>query len=108
MVRDLLFVFQGIQGTDIQYSSGEDAFTLRSNLVVSHSTRKIVNELCELGWLYKKVNDWIKLQQMANAEVGSLDASQVNQSLCFSVQAELNEYYRLLSILDTQRSTYSE
>ena len=61
IVRDLLFVFQGIQGSYIQYTSAEDAFTLRPNLVVSHSTRKIVNELCELGWLYKKVNEWLKL-----------------------------------------------
>ena len=61
MVRDLLFVFQGIQGSYIQYSTIEDAFCLRPNLIVSHSTRKIVNELCELGWLYKKVSEWMKL-----------------------------------------------
>ena len=32
--------------------------------------RKIINELCELGWLYKKVNDWMKIQQQANAQAG--------------------------------------
>ena len=66
IIRDLIFVFQGIQGVNILYSNNEDAFTLRHNLVVSHSTRKIVNELCELGWLYRKVNNWMRDQQQAN------------------------------------------
>ena len=62
VIRDLLYVFQGIHGTHILYSAAEDAFTLRSNYIISHSMRKIINELCELGWLYKKVNDWMKIQ----------------------------------------------
>ena len=107
IVRDLLYIFQGIQGTFIQYSSTDDAFNLRSNLVVSNSTRKIINELCELGWLYKKVDEWMKLQKL-EADQSSQDINQVTQALCFSIQSELNEYYKLLSILDYQRQNYSE
>lgn len=59
IVRDLLFVFQGIQGQHISYSLLEDAFILAPNVNLSPSTRKLVNELCELGWLFKKVNDWL-------------------------------------------------
>lgn len=105
IVRDLLFVFQGIEGKLIQYSFAEDAYILQPSLLVSPSTRKIINELCELGWLYKKVNDWLKL----NVETSlSMDVNQVTQALCFSIQSELNEYFRLLSILDSQRQKYSE
>lgn len=100
IVRDLLFVFQGIEGRLIQYSFAEDAYILQPSLLVSPSTRKIINELCELGWLFKKVNDWLKL----NVETSlSMDVNQVTQALCFSIQSELNEYFRLLSILDSQR-----
>ena len=59
-MRDLLFVFQGIQGQYIQYSMLDDAFVLTPNAVVSHSSRKLINELCEVGWLFRKVNDWLQ------------------------------------------------
>jgi gamma-tubulin complex component 3 len=32
--------------------------------------------------------------------------NEVTQSLCFVVQAELTEYYRLLAILDSQRTKF--
>lgn len=53
-------MFQGIEGKLIQYSMSEDAFVLQLGIQVTPSTRKIINELCELGWLFKKVNDWLK------------------------------------------------
>ena len=37
-----------------------------------------------------------------------MDVNQVTQALCFSIQSELNEYFRLLSILDSQRQKYTE
>lgn len=61
IVRDLLFVFQGIQGQYIHYTVLEDAYVLQPQAVVSPSVRKIVNELCELGWLFKRVNEWLQL-----------------------------------------------
>lgn len=41
---------------------------LNQNLAVSGSVRKIVNELAELGWLFKKVNDWLTVNVQATAE----------------------------------------
>jgi gamma-tubulin complex component 3 len=74
LIRDLLFVFQGIDGRLIQYSVADDAFVLLPSLMISTSARKIVSELCELGWLFKKVNDWLNL----NVEnVGALEVNQV-------------------------------
>ena len=37
----------------------EDAFILAPQVIVSPSTKKIINELCELGWLFKKVYEWL-------------------------------------------------
>lgn len=78
------------------YSLLEDAFILAPNLNISPSTKKIINELSELGWLFKKVNDWLT----RNIEM-SMHCNQVTQSLCFAAQAELTEYYRLLAILES-------
>jgi len=43
--------------------------------------------MCELGWLYKKVND------MISRNMDSSYCDQVTQSLCFAIQSELTEYY---------------
>ena len=59
LVRDLIFVFQGIPGQYITHSMLEDSFVVASNITLSPSTRKLINELCELGWLFKRVNDWL-------------------------------------------------
>lgn len=59
IVRDLIFVFQGINGQFIHHSHLEDGFILLPQVVVSPSAKKLINELCELGWLFRKVNDWL-------------------------------------------------
>ena len=60
IVRDLLFVFQGIDGQYIKFELLADAYTLTPNATVSPSTQKLISELCEVGWLFKKVNDWVQ------------------------------------------------
>ena len=101
LVRDLIFVFQGINGQVVQFSLLEEAYIVQPSIILSPSTQKIINELCELGWLYKRVNDWL----MRTLDEGS-HCNQVTQALCFSIQAELTEYYRLLAILESQRTKY--
>jgi gamma-tubulin complex component 3 len=59
IVRDLLYAFQGIDGQYITYSVLDDAYVLAPNVNVSESTRKIICELSELGWLFKRVNDFL-------------------------------------------------
>lgn len=59
LVRDLLYVFQGIDGQQISFSILEDAYVLAPNVIVSHSTKKLILEMSELGWLFKRVNDFI-------------------------------------------------
>jgi gamma-tubulin complex component 3 len=80
----------------------EDAYCLNPGLNVSASTHKIVSELCELGWLYKKVTDWVKKHGD-----GVQSISLVAQSLTFAIQAELTEYYRLLAVLHSQSKSYT-
>jgi hypothetical protein len=56
----------------------EDAFVLTPSAVVSPSARKLVGELCELGWLYRRVNEWLQRNQ-------EMHVNQVTQSLCFAI-----------------------
>lgn len=100
IVRDLLYVFQGIDGQSIKFELLADAFVLSPKITVSPSTHKIISELCEVGWLYKRVNDWLQ----KNSREQHL--SQVVQSLCFAIQAELAEYYRLIAVLEHQRNSF--
>lgn len=58
----------------------EDAFVLTPNAVVSHSSRKLISELCELGWLFRKVNEWLQRNFEMQAH-----CNQVTQSLCFAI-----------------------
>ena len=58
-MRELLFVFQGIDGTLIKYQLLEDSYILAPSVTVSPSCHKLICELCELGWLFKKVSDWV-------------------------------------------------
>jgi len=101
IVRDLLFVFQGINGQYIHFSHLDDGFIVTPNAVVSPAAKKLINELSELGWLFRKVNDWLSRNFELQAH-----CTQVTQSLCFAIQAELTEYYRLMAILESQRSKY--
>jgi gamma-tubulin complex component 3 len=95
LVRDLLFVFQGIDGNFIKFELLADAYTLAPNVTVTPSTHKLISELCEVGWLFRKVNEWLARSSKDQ------QTSQVIQSLSFAVQGELTEYYRLLAVLES-------
>ena len=76
----------------------EDAYVLSQAVTVSPSAHKLISELSELGWLFKKVNDWVAKNGGDSMTMG---VNQVTQSLCFAMQAELTEYYRLLAVLES-------
>lgn len=55
ILRDLLYVFQGVEGRLLKYFSLQDKFLLDSNINLPRPTRQIVNDLAEIGWLYFKI-----------------------------------------------------
>ena len=96
LLRDILFSFQGIDGNYISFSLHEDAFVIKPTISLSEPVKKMVSQLCEMGWLFKKICDFLKDQ----AERGL-----VYQSLCYGIKEELNEYYRLIAILENLRES---
>lgn len=68
---------------------------------ISAPTKTLIHRLSELGYLYRRVNTFIKERERVN-EIGMIE-----QSLCHHLQTQLNEYYRLIAILETQMASHS-
>ena len=97
LIRDVLYVLQGIDGLYIGFNRSEDGFVLKSSVPVSYSSRKLVDLVCELGWIFKKINEFL----------GHQPIGLIKQSLFFSIKEELNEYYQLLAVLENLKNENS-
>ena len=93
IINDLLFVFEGINGKYIAYDAAEDSYILNKLIPWSEEIINIVNTLCEIGWLYKKIKLYLDYFKESNIQ------SQFIKSFIYSIQSELNEYFKLISFL---------
>ncbi|KAG2456430.1 gamma-tubulin complex component 3 [Polypterus senegalus] len=96
LVRDILYVFQGIDGKCVKMSNPENCYKIDAKIAVSKSLRDTVSRLAELGWLHNKVRKYTDQRSLDRA------FGLVGQSFCASLHQELKEYYRLLSVLHSQ------
>ncbi|XP_061841124.1 gamma-tubulin complex component 3 isoform X2 [Nerophis lumbriciformis] len=96
LVRDILYVFQGIDGKFIKMSAQDNCYKIDSKVVVNKSLRDTSSRLAELGWLHNKVRKYTDARSLDRA------FGLVGQSFCASLHQELKEYYRLLSVLHSQ------
>ncbi|XP_056884193.1 gamma-tubulin complex component 3 isoform X1 [Takifugu flavidus] len=97
LVRDILYVFQGIDGKFIKLSAQDNCYKIDSKQVVlCKSLRDTCSRLAELGWLHNKVRKYTDARSLDRA------FGLVGQSFCASLHQELKEYYRLLSVLHSQ------
>jgi gamma-tubulin complex component 3 len=96
LLRDLIFVFQGIDGQYIRYDESLRDYALVHGISVSKPMEDMVYKLAEIGWLYTKIRNFIKVN-VDNPQIGL-----VGQSLCAAFQHELTEYYKLIAILEAQ------
>ncbi|KAG7256621.1 hypothetical protein CRUP_002883 [Coryphaenoides rupestris] len=65
LVRDLLYVFQGIDGKYIKMSLAENSYKMDAKVVLSKSLRDTSSRLAELGWLHNKGEWGVTAQQEA-------------------------------------------
>ena len=98
IVRELLFIFQGVDSRFFIYEQRKGQFYIDPNLELFACKKRMIIKLCQLGWLYNKVQAFLKLQ--TNTIKGL-----IFQSLCYSVKEELNEYFRLIAILENLRDS---
>ena len=97
LLREVIFVFQGIEGKLIKLDSSTDAYRIDPKVGVPKSVRDMIKKLAELGWLYRKVRKYL------DARAGDKAMGLVGQSFCSALQQELAEYYRLLAVLEGQQ-----
>jgi len=88
LINDLIFIFQGIDGHYLNYNSITNSYTLNQLIPFNDNIYEISAVLSELGWLYRKVNNYLTFFSESNI------ASQFVQSFSFAIQSELNEYYK--------------
>ncbi|ORZ02633.1 Spc98 family-domain-containing protein [Syncephalastrum racemosum] len=97
LLRDLIFVFQGIDGQHIKLDCGTNEYVLdASRGHVSQPTKDFVLRLAELGWLYRRV------QTFVHARYNDPSVGLVGQAFCFALQRELTDYYKFIAILEGQ------
>lgn len=93
LVRDVLWCLQGIDGVHVSFRSTDESYNVDRSVAVKLSTADRVRELCELGWLYRKVSRFVEENRAGSACRGAL-ASVLSD--------ELDEYYRLVAVLEAQ------
>ncbi|KAL6523202.1 Gamma-tubulin complex component 3 [Orobanche gracilis] len=99
LVRDVLYACQGIDGKYVKFDEKADAYVLPELIKVPKVTRIMVRQLCELGWLFRKIKGYIteSMNHFPSEDIGT-----VGQAFCAALQDELSEYYKLLAVLESQ------
>lgn len=99
LVRDVLYACQGIDGKYVKFDKNADGYIIPDSVKLPRPTRIMVQKLCELGWLFRKVKDYISesFDRFPAEDVGT-----VGQAFCAALQDELSEYYKLLAVLEAQ------
>ena len=87
---------QGIDGRYIKFDVVTDGYAVDRKIAVLQPTRDLVQRICELGWLFGKVREFV------NTRTKEAYLSLVGQSLCAALHAELSDYYRLIAVLESQ------
>ncbi|KAJ3037161.1 Gamma-tubulin complex component 3, partial [Rhizophlyctis rosea] len=96
LLRDVIYVFQGIDGKYVKYDASADSFLVNVETGVPRSLREIIRRLAEAGWLYRRISAFV---EKAKSETG---AGLIGQSFCSALNAELTDYYRLIAVLESQ------
>ncbi|KAI0092720.1 gamma-tubulin complex DGRIP91/SPC98 component [Irpex rosettiformis] len=105
LLRDTLYLLQGISGKYVQFLSVKDpdpnqlVFKEDSRHIISASTKALVLRLAEVGYLYIRVDAFVRESE------GKPGIGMIEQSLCHHLQSQLTEYYRLIAVLESQMSS---
>ena len=59
LLRDIIYIFQGIEGKVIKFDQANDAYRIDPKLGVPKPVRELVHKVAELGWLYRKIRKYL-------------------------------------------------
>jgi len=124
-MRDLLYIFQGIAGKHIKYDRKTEYYIVDPSLGLKQPAKDVILSLCEIGWLYNKIETFLNHLLQPNIEEsvnimnhkrntntnnhsntvsGDLFRGLVPQAFAYAIQEELHDYYRLLAVLELELS----
>eukprot|EP00039_Didymoeca_costata_P030172 m.28196 g.28196 ORF g.28196 m.28196 type:complete len:341 (-) comp7981_c0_seq1:1617-2639(-) len=101
LLNELLYTFQGIEGKYIKYDPVTDAYALSREVNAPRSTRDIVGKLAELGWLFRRVDNFVK--QRLHSQATGL----IGRALAGALHEELLDYFKLITLLESQVTVQS-
>ncbi|CAH8496475.1 unnamed protein product [Heterobilharzia americana] len=96
LLRELVFVLNGVGGDLIKYDPIHDSFRLVSNVDVSAGQQDSVHRISECGWLHNQIKQFVNLAE------NDRSAGTVLQCLASGLHDHLTEYYRLVAALESQ------
>eukprot|EP00127_Corallochytrium_limacisporum_P006805 Clim_evm20s236 gene=Clim_evmTU20s236 len=127
LVRDMIYVFQGISGRYITYEASRDRYTVNSTVGVPLTLRSLIQEMGEIGWYFRRIAAFIAMrtgQEVAFDHLRTTGAKStvqqknttasgrgtgiakaeglVAQSFCGALSDELTLFSRLISRLEAQ------
>jgi len=97
LIRDVVYVFQGIDGEYIKFDKAENSYVIDPKAGIPRSVRIVLGKLSELGWLFRKLRDYTERTLDNNDKTGLIE-----QSFREAVQAEIRTYYRVLAQLEAE------
>lgn len=100
LVREVLHNCQGIDGKYIWYQDdGPDGslghFACGPDADISFTQQQLISKITELGWLLRKVKELTVSREKSMRSI-------VQEALIAAALKELNNYYRLIAILEAQ------
>ncbi|KAI9997629.1 hypothetical protein PInf_001560 [Phytophthora infestans] len=96
LLRDVLYALQAIESRYLYFDDAADRFQITRSVGVPTPMRELIHMLCDLGWIFRKISEYIKKHRE------ELAFGLVGQSLCHVLNTELVDYFRLIAVLAAQ------
>ncbi|KAJ3115120.1 Gamma-tubulin complex component 3 [Physocladia obscura] len=98
LLRDMLFIFQDIDGKFIKYNSAVDAYVFVDGVWIPPPTLENISRLSEVGWLYKKIKGIVD----GWSQIGNENDGLIRQGFAAGIQNELALHFHLIAQLEDQ------
>eukprot|EP01124_Arcella_intermedia_P002960 TRINITY_DN1161_c0_g1_i4.p1 TRINITY_DN1161_c0_g1~~TRINITY_DN1161_c0_g1_i4.p1 ORF type:complete len:727 (+),score=165.48 TRINITY_DN1161_c0_g1_i4:2626-4806(+) len=105
IVKDLIYILQGISGKMIQFSSSNKIIIDFTNFSLDEVKKKLVIEISVLGWYYKLISSYLEnrlslsFYQRDRNEIGLVELHCKE-----AINEEILDYYRSTTVLGTEAS----
>ncbi|KAG6622385.1 Gamma-tubulin complex component 3 [Phytophthora cinnamomi] len=96
LLRDVLYALQAVESRYLYFDDAADRFQITRSVGVPTPMRELIHMLCDLGWLYRKISEYIKQHRE------ELAFGLVGQSFCHVLNTVLTDYFRLIAVLTSQ------